>query len=272
MAIGNLLNRHKIKELIKTKIIYQGLLSFFKEQIHSNPLSSLDLKRQEELPVDYFDFYNSVSSVYSSKIEGEEIDYDSFFKYKFLKVPYEPDYTKRSNDLFKAYEYIQNQKFTKDGLKQAHAILSTNLLPEHQRGKLRNNPMYVLGEEDKIEYVACDQYRLSDEYDQFIVDTSMLFETEMDVSESFYYASMIHLTFVKIHPFQDGNGRMGRLLEKWFLLDKLGDLAHATGLEKNYYEHRADYYNNIKKLGLEYETLNYSNALDFLLMTINSIK
>lgn len=48
------------------------------------------------MPVDYFQFYKSVSSVYSSKIEGEDIDFDSFFKHKFLKVKFKPDYTRKS--------------------------------------------------------------------------------------------------------------------------------------------------------------------------------
>ncbi|MBL0098191.1 MAG: Fic family protein [Bacteroidetes bacterium] len=33
---------------------------------------------------------------------------------------------------------------------------------------------------------------------------------------------MIHLVFVKIHPLNDGNGRSARLIEKWFLAQKLG--------------------------------------------------
>ena len=35
-----------------------------------DPLFIIRAKKEESLPVDYFDFYNSVSSVYSSKIEG----------------------------------------------------------------------------------------------------------------------------------------------------------------------------------------------------------
>jgi Fic family protein len=77
--------------------------------------------------------------------------------------------------------------------------------------------------------------------------------------------------FVKIHPFQDGNGRTARLLEKWFLLEKLGDKATAVQLEKNYFLNVSDYYKNIKKLGIEYEVLDYRKSLDFLLMTVQSL-
>jgi Fic family protein len=77
---------------------------------------------------------------------------------------------------------------------------------------------------------------------------------------------------VKIHPFQDGNGRTARLLEKWFLLQKIGQKAVAVQLEKNYYRNIKDYYKNIRKLGLEYHELDYGKSLDFLLMTVNGIE
>ncbi len=83
---------------------------------------------------------------------------------------------------------------------------------------------------------------------------------------------MVHLFFVKIHPLQDGNGRTARLLEKWFLKEKLGNTSTSIELEKNYYLNRTDYYNNIRLLGLEYNELKYKNSLEFLLMTINSIR
>jgi len=99
-----------------------------------------------------------------------------------------------------------------------------------------------------------------------------LLDANLSILESFFYAAQIHLVFVKIHPMQDGNGRTARLLEKWFLLQKLGEDAVSIELEKNYYINRAAYYNNIRKIGLEYQTLDYSKALDFLLMTVNSLK
>jgi Fic family protein len=63
---------------------------------------------------------------------------------------------------------------------------------------------------------------------------------------------------VKTHPFQDGNGRTARLLEKWFLLNKIGVEATAVELEKHYYVNRSAYYTNIRKLGLDYPSLDYN--------------
>jgi len=55
------------------------------------------------------------------------------------------------------------------------------------------------------------------------------------------------------------------------LLENLGDKANSIQLEKNYFKKLKDYYGNIKKLGLEYEELDYRKSLDFLLMTVESI-
>ena len=82
----------------------------------------------------------------------------------------------------------------------------------------------------------------------------------------FYFASLIHLVFVKIHPWNDGNGRSARLLEKWFLAQKLGAKSWFMQSEKYYYLHHQTYYQHIRKLGIEYAELDYSRALPFLLM------
>ena len=64
------------------------------------------------------------------------------------------------------------------------------------------------------------------------------------------------------------SGRTARLLEKWFLLQKIGKDASGIQSEKNYFLQLDTYYKNIKIIGLEYEQLNYKISLDFLLMTI----
>lgn len=258
-------------KMYKLKIIDNSLLEEFKSSIEFDIVRLIEEKNDEVIPVDYFEFYNSISSVYSSKIEGENIDYDSFFKHKFLNVKYQPDYTKKADDLFLAYEYIMSNEISEENIVRAHEIISNNLLPELERGKVRNNPMFVLNENDRIEYVAAEPSILNKEWLKFLDDLSYLLTVDLEVEEVFYYASMIHLVFVKIHPFQDGNGRTARLLEKWFLLDKIGVEATAIELEKNYYVNRKDYYNNIRELGIEYDKLDYSKSIKFLKMTINSL-
>lgn len=226
----------------------------------------------ESTPVDYFAFYNSISTVYSSKIEGENIDYDSYFKHRFLNVEYQPDYTKKADDLYLAYEFIFKNDLTLKNVKLAHAILSANLLPQSQQGAIRHNPMYVINSESRIEYVAADADVIGSELERLFVDIEYLLKKTLSEYEVFYYASYIHLVFVKIHPFQDGNGRTARLIEKWFLVRKLGEKATAIQLEKNYFINLKDYYRNIRMIGLEYPTLTYDKALPFLSMTVNSVR
>ncbi len=253
------------------KILTDGLLDDYTKAVIESPLDKIDKIKKLEIPVDYFQFYKSVSSVYSSKIEGEDIDFDSYFKHKFLKVKFKPDYTRKADDLYNAYDFIDKNKLNQNNARKAHSILSKTLLPKSQQGLIRNNPMFVINSDDKIEYVAASQEIVTSELDKLFHDIDLLLQAELNPFEVFYYASQIHLVFVKIHPFQDGNGRAARLIEKWFLIDKIGQRVTSVQLEKNYYKNLKDYYSNIRKIGFEYKDLDFTKSLDFLLMTVKGI-
>ena len=100
------------------KILSTQLLDQFTKAVKISPLVQLDNMKKLEMPVDYFQFYKSVSSVYSSKIEGEDIEFDSFFKHKFLKVPFQPDYTRKTDDLYAAYDFIDNHRLTLENVQK----------------------------------------------------------------------------------------------------------------------------------------------------------
>lgn len=253
------------------KLLTSLLLDDFTSEVNESPLDKLNRVEKVEMPVDYFQFYKSVSSVYSSKIEGEDIDFDSYFKHKFLNVKFRPDYTRKADDLYAAYDFIDNHELNLKNVQKAHSILSSKLLPKSQQGRIRTNPMFVINSDDKIEYVAARPEIVKIELDKLFEDINLLVNTDLNPFEVFYYAALIHLVFVKIHPFQDGNGRTARLMEKWFLIEKIGQLATSVQLEKNYYNKIKNYYSSIKKLGLEYEDLDYSKSLDFLLITVTGI-
>lgn len=254
------------------RILTDILLDSFISETKEFNIEIINEKEKTKLPVDYFQFYKSMSSVYSSKIEGEDIDFDSYFKHKFLNVPFKPDYTQKADDLYQAYEFIEKNSLTLKNVQKAHSQLSESLLPKSQQGLIRRNPMFVLNSKDQIEYVAAPSNILETELDKLFDDINDLLNSELNFQEVFYYAALIHLVFVKIHPFQDGNGRTARLIEKWFLYEKLGEKATSVQLEKNYYLNLEEYYFNIKVLGLEYEELDYSRALSFLLMSIQGLK
>jgi len=131
--------------------------------------------------------------------------------------------------------------------------------------------MFVINSDVRIEYVAASPMMVKVELNKLFQDIDLLLRNKLNSYETFFYASQVHLVFVKIHPFQDGNGRTARLIEKWFLIEKIGRKATSVQLEKNYFKKLKDYYSNIRKVGLEYEDLDYSRSLDFLLMTAMGI-
>jgi len=250
----------------KLKIISTHLLDSYRHQVSQDMQSVFEGLQDAEISTDTFSFYTSVSSVYSSKIEGEDIELDSFVKHKRFGIEFLPDYTKKTDDLYDAYRFAQSHVLNAENIAEAHRLLSKHIVAKHLQGKIRTQNMYVSTPDGKIEYVAALPYDVPGEMQKLYEDIDALLNTPLSIEEAFFYAAYIHLVFVKIHPFNDGNGRTGRLLEKWFLAQKLGANAWFVQSEKNYYQQHQTYYKNLRVLGLEYVGLDYSKALPFLLM------
>lgn len=250
----------------KLEIIPIDLLEQYNLQVSKDLGSLFNNLRDAEMSTDSFSFYTSVASVFSSKIEGEEIELDSYIKHKKFGVEFLPDYTKKIDDLYNAYTFAKTNKLNKENITEAHKLLSKHILAEYQLGKIRTQNMYVTTEDGKIEYVAATPFEVEEEMEKLYNDIEVLLKTELTINEIFFFAAMIHLVFVKIHPWNDGNGRSARLIEKWFLAQKLGEKAWFVQSEKNYYQQHQTYYNNIRVMGIEYPNLDYSKALPFLLM------
>ncbi|NIJ51883.1 Fic family protein [Dyadobacter arcticus] len=231
-------------------------------------LPSLNL--QKEFTAKDFEYYLQASSVYSSNIEGNTIDFDTWLKNKAFKIKSKPKETAEIEDLLEAYNYATVNSLTQKSFLQTHQILSKTILAlKSQRGKYRKQPVGIYSD-GKLEYLAVEPEFVQREMDKLFRDISLLLETDMDMSEILYYASMIHLLFEKIHPFMDGNGRAGRLLEKWFLVEKIGKNAWNFETEKYYAQHRTEYYQSIH-IGFNYYALKMDRFLPFSKMLISAL-
>jgi Fic family protein len=253
------------------EILPIDLLEKYCENITDHFLKKYQQLKESELTIDTFSFYTSVSAVFSSKIEGENIELDPYVKHKRFGIEFLPGYTLKIDDLYNAYQFAKTSICNAENISGIQKMFTKHILPKAKQGKVRTGNMFVTTADGRIEYVAASPFAVKDELEKLYKDLHTLLKMKLTIQEVFFFASLLHLVFVKIHPFDDGNGRSARLIEKWFLSEKLGEKAWLTQSEKNYYMNHQTYYKNIRLLGLEYEALDYSKALPFLMMLPQSL-
>ncbi len=216
-----------------------------------------------------FDFYIDISVVNSAQIEGNSLDLNSFLNQKSLEKKFRAKDYEEVSDLLKSYLFAQNSELTEKNLLKAHKISTKTILNKASQGKYRNTPVGIFGTNGLI-YLAVEPEFVKKEMTSFWIEVSKYLKEEMTIDKVFFIASFLHLRFAHIHPFIDGNGRMARLLEKWFLTTKLGKKFWTLPSEKFYFENRAKYYENIN-LGVNFYELDYAKSDKFLKMLGQSL-
>lgn len=224
------------------------------------------LKEKTQFTFEDFEYYIISSSLYSSKIEGNTLDANSFFRNRGKKTSPKRKEVQEIETLMDAYKFASENNLNRTNFLKTHALLSKTLLPAKERGVLRKEQVGVRDSATlKPVYLAVEPQFLEAEFDKLFYDIDVLLKRELSHQEIFYFASMIHIWLALIHPFSDGNGRSARLLEKWFLVSKLGMSAWSVSSEKYYWDNRTDYYKNIA-LGYNYYALYWNRCIPFLLM------
>jgi Fic family protein len=59
-------------------------------------------------------------------------------------------------------------------------------------------------------------------------------------------SAVVHYRFEEIHPFADGNGRVGRMLALWELYRRGFDTHHIFSVDEFYWQDRPRYYNELR--------------------------
>lgn len=208
------------------------------------------------------------SSVYSSNIEGNTLDLNSFQNAR-LSWNQTKDVEEIEN-LITAYEYARVVVLCEKNFLHTHALASKTFLIESLRGVYRKDKVWVFWKTGLI-YLAIEAEYVWEKMKDLFADIATLSERKLSEEEVFYHAALIHLIFVHIHPFADGNGRSARLLEKWFIVSHLGEAYWKLSSEEYYKENRTIYYQNIN-LWVNYYELDYEKSLPFLRMLPESLK
>lgn len=218
---------------------------------------------------DDFKFYLANSAVHSSNIEGNTVSFATYLKASEFNLHLKTKEIKEIEELIAAYQFARENDLSLDNILIAHEILTRSILVKRERGKIRKVTVGVRSQ-GRLIYLAVEPEFIKQELEKLFADISLLLKTKLAIAETFYYAAFIHLVFVNIHPFVDGNGRATRLIEKWFLAKMLGDNAWCITSEKNYWDNRAAYYKNLQ-LGVNYYEVKYEKSLPFLLMLPNAL-
>jgi Fic family protein len=189
----------------------------------------------------------------TSEIEGEYLNRDSLqssIRKAFgvesdnRKIPpAEKGIADMMIDLYESF----NKKLSHKTLSSWHEMLCTGRRDLKDIGKYRTHdePMQVVSgpiHKPNIHFEAPPSDKMKQEMDAFI----KWFHESRDKINPLTRASIAHLYFVCIHPFEDGNGRVGRAITEKALAESLGYptlIAISYTIEK----HKKAYYDALEK-------------------------
>lgn len=146
-----------------------------------------------------------------------------------------------------AFKAIETLPISQRLVRQVHAILLQGVRGEEKLpGELRRSPVWIGASHDKPD-TAVFVPPLPDEVPEALADWERFVNTPAGMP-TLVRCALMHYQFETIHPFLDGNGRIGRLLINLMLseerrLDR--PLLYVSG----YFEsHRDEYYYRLQKV------------------------
>lgn len=177
------------------------------------------------------------SSLFSARIEGNSIEL-SDVEFGSMK-----NQEKREvSQIFSALKCVRSRTdaITKDFVCELHSIVMDRLTFE--LGRFRGEPSAIFNIAGVAIYVPPSPQKVPIFMNQ-LIEYLNAFDTDLS------RIAIAHFAFEKIHPFLDGNGRIGRLLMNW----QLGHLGYSfSGLLsfEEYIEHnRERYYDGLSITG-----------------------
>ncbi|MBC8501199.1 MAG: Fic family protein [Nanoarchaeota archaeon] len=152
----------------------------------------------------------------SNEIEGSTLTSGETFNYLFNDVAPKGHKKKElfmATNMLKAWNYVEEHKNslpTKEDLLTLHELVNRDIESDETLGEYKKVQNYA-GEENTTSFLF-----VKERMKQLLSWIRQAFRNMDD----FEVAFQSHAQFEIIHPFVDGNGRVGRLLLNWLLMNK----------------------------------------------------
>lgn len=255
-----------MKQFVSGHYINQGYYKSFQPTLINRPWSVesmevLHLLSQADRELGRLDMYSNYipnidlfismhvlkEATQSSKIEGTKTNMDEALLEK-EDIPLDKrndweevqNYTKAMESAISALEKLP---FSSKLIKQTHKVLLQGIRGEKkQPGQFRISQNWIggatLNDAIFIPPVHTSVPELMSDIEKFIYNEEILLPELLKIA-------LVHYQFETIHPFLDGNGRVGRLLIPLYLVDK-GILKKPVLYLSDFFEkHRTLYYENL---------------------------
>lgn len=206
----------KITSRIKSLLAELEALNIVFTKYHPRPELIDSLRRQS--------FLNS--SIYSARIENIPARVDDPLIHKKQEIA----------NLISAYTYLNSSRAPKSLsvklIKHLHSLVLKNISPD--AGSLRQEPWAIFNSAGVAIYLAPAHFKLPGLINDYVKLIFSLKEPKPVI------AAIAQFVFEKIHPFADGNGRVGRLISTYILTQS--GFTRVAEFEKYLDDHRSQYY------------------------------
>lgn len=198
----------------------------------------------------YIRMHIAKEATQSSKIEGTQTNMEeAFLDRADIAVEKRDDWQEVQqyiSAMNEAVKQLHRLPFSSRIIKQTHEILLNNVRGKHKLpGNYRTSQNWIGGASISDAVFIPPAHSTVEE---LMSDIEKFANDELNPLPDLIKIAIIHYQFETIHPFLDGNGRVGRLLITLYLVDK-GILKQPILYLSDFFErHRTLYYDNLMRV------------------------
>jgi Fic family protein len=264
---GTWVQRYQYRSFTPNEINIQWLIN---DPVLQNLLSEADryigrLDAFSELvpDIDFFiKMHITKEATVSSKIEGTQTSFEeALVKIEDIDPEKRDDWTEVHSYIDAVHEAIkemENLPISNRLIKNTHKVLLRSARGKDKLpGQYRSSQNWIGSSLKEAVFVPPTHEEIPDlmyDLEQFI--NAEILELPVNVPHLIKIA-IIHYQFETIHPFLDGNGRMGRLLITLYLIDKKLLQKPTLYLSDFFERNRRDYYDNLMRVRQKSDLTNW---------------